>query len=91
MEQWKIIILTLIGILNLYTFILYYKDKQMAKRNGYRISEKKLLRSTYFFGGIGALIGMYGLRHKTKHFKFKISILIGLIIVIGIIFFVIKY
>lgn len=91
MEQWKIIILALIGMLNLYTFILYYKDKQLAKRNRYRISEKKLIQSTCFFGGIGALMGMYGLRHKTKRLNFKISVLLGLMIVIGTIFFVISY
>ena len=91
MNQLKIILLILIGFINIYTFILYYMDKQKAKKRKHRISEKKLLLSTYFFGGIGAAVGMYGVRHKTKHFKFKLSMPIALLITFGTLYFLITY
>jgi uncharacterized membrane protein YsdA (DUF1294 family) len=53
---------------------MYGIDKNKAKRNKQRISEKTLLISAALMGGIGALLGMYIFRQKTKHLKFKISV-----------------
>ena len=69
---------------NLIVFFMYGIDKSKAKRNKQRISEKTLLISAALMGGIGALLGMYIFRHKTKHLKFKIGVpLLLLVNIIG--------
>lgn len=72
--------LILISILNLTTLALFYIDKKRAQLRQRRISEKTLLLSAFFLGGIGAFLGMYTFRHKTKHLKFKVLIPISTII-----------
>jgi len=86
----QIILLILIGLANIYTLFLYFMDKQKAKKRQYRIPEKKLLTASFLFGGIGAAIGMYGLRHKTKHLKFKLSIPIALLLTIGTLYLIVR-
>lgn len=76
-------ILLLIGavILNVYTLFLFYLDKKRATRHSKnRIPEKKLLRSSFVGGGIGALIGMATFRHKTKHLRFQLFVPLSAII-----------
>ena len=73
------------------TFALYGIDKKKAIYNRRRISEKTLLLSSFIFGSIGGLLGMYILRHKTKHwyfvfvnvFSFILHIFIGYVIFIN--------
>jgi predicted MPP superfamily phosphohydrolase len=55
-------------------------DKRKAVKSKWRISEKTLIFFTLAFGGIGALLGMLLARHKTKHMKFRVAVVIGLII-----------
>ncbi|MDR0325929.1 MAG: DUF1294 domain-containing protein [Oscillospiraceae bacterium] len=61
-------------IWNAIVFFLYGMDKRKAKYNRRRISEKTLLLSAALMGSLGALIGMFVFRHKTKHTKFKIGV-----------------
>ena len=79
----------LILIMSLITFVLYEVDKIKAKENKWRIKEVTLLISSFFLGSIGGLLGMYGLRHKTKHWYFVAVNFLSLIIhiLIGIIIF----
>lgn len=70
---------------NLITFCVFWVDKLKAKKNKWRISEKTLILLSFFMGGIGGLIGMYFLRHKTKHLKFKVLIPISIVFNIFII------
>jgi len=63
-----------------FTFLLYVIDKRKAVKNKRRISEKTLIFFTLAFGGIGAILGMFLARHKTKKVKFKVTATIGLII-----------
>lgn len=67
-------------IWNIAVFFLYGWDKRKAKNNKYRVSEKTLLLSSFLWGAIGAFLGMYVFRHKTKHVKFKILVPIFLIL-----------
>lgn len=60
--------------INLLTLLLYGIDKRKAQKKRWRIPEKTLLLTAFFGGSVGALIGMLGFRHKTKHAKFKICI-----------------
>jgi len=66
------------AIINIITFVLYATDKRKAVKNDWRISEKILLLFT-LMGGIGALWGMFVLRHKTKKPKFRVFVTIGII------------
>jgi len=67
-------------MINLFTFFLYLVDKKRAVKNRWRISEGMLIFFTLACGGIGALFGMYFLRHKTRKTKFKVALCLSLII-----------
>lgn len=61
-------------LINALAFALMLADKQKARRNRWRIPERNLILSAAFGGSIGALAGMYLLRHKTRHPKFTLGI-----------------
>jgi len=82
LDLWQYMALILIGIINLYTFILYFVDKKGAEKRKQRIPEKKLLTFTFLLGGIGAFLAMSIFRHKTQTFKFKISAPLAFIITV---------
>lgn len=66
-------VLYLIGI-NVLTFLLYGIDKWKARRGKWRIPEDTLIWLAIAGGSIGALLGMYLFRHKTKHKKFTLGV-----------------
>ncbi len=61
-------------IINAVSFFLMLADKRKAQRNLWRIPEATLMGVAAFGGSIGALLGMYTFRHKTKHLKFTLGI-----------------
>lgn len=61
-------------IINAIGFALMLIDKYKAKKNRWRIPEATLMGVAALGGSIGSLIGMYTVRHKTKHPKFTIGI-----------------
>ena len=61
-------------IINAIAFCLMLIDKYKARKNLWRIPEATLMAAALLGGGIGALIGMYTVRHKTRHAKFSIGI-----------------
>ena len=63
----------LIGI-NVLTFLFYGIDKRKARKKKWRIPENTLILLAAVGGSIGALLGMYVFRHKTKHGKFTLGI-----------------
>lgn len=69
-------------LMNIIAFSLYAIDKRRAEKNLWRISENTLIFFTLACGAIGALIGMRVFRHKTQKLKFKIAVIIGLVIAI---------
>lgn len=69
----KILLVYLLTV-NAAAFILMLADKFKAKRNLWRIPESTLMTSAAIGGSIGALLGMYTVRHKTQHPKFTIGI-----------------
>lgn len=52
--------------------LIMYADKQKARKNKWRIPEKRIWLVALFGGATGAVIGMYSFRHKTKHRMFVI-------------------
>ena len=61
-------------LINAAAFVLMLVDKRKAIKNRWRIPERTLILSALFGGSIGALLGMYTFRHKTKHLKFTLGI-----------------
>lgn len=61
-------------IINAVGFLLMLVDKYKAKKKLWRIPEATLMGVAAMGGSIGSLIGMYSVRHKTKHLKFTIGI-----------------
>lgn len=61
-------------IINAAGFTLMLVDKWKAKKNRWRIPEATLMGVAALGGSIGALLGMYTVRHKTKHLKFTLGI-----------------
>ena len=82
----KLILLYLL-IINAIGFLLMLADKRKAQKNLWRIPESTLVTAAAFGGSIGCLIGMYTVRHKTKHLSFIIGMpaifLVQLALVVG--------
>ena len=72
--DYPVIPLAVLLVMNLVSLVSYYADKQKAKKGAWRTPEATLIGLSFAFGSIGALIGMYGFRHKTKHAKFIILV-----------------
>ena len=70
----KEIILLYLLIINAVVFLLMLVDKYKARKNLWRIPETTLITSAVLGGSIGALLGMYLVRHKTRHPKFTVGI-----------------
>ncbi len=79
----KIIVIALLAV-NLITLLLYAIDKAKAKKNKWRIPEATLILFAFIGGSIGALIGMFGFRHKTQHIKFKLLVPLAFILHIAV-------
>lgn len=59
---------------NIIAFIVYGVDKRKARKNQWRIPEKKLLFLAIIGGSVGSLTGMYIFHHKTLHKKFTVGV-----------------
>ena len=69
-----ITIVTYFLIINIIGFAMMGIDKWKAKHHAWRIPENTLFIVAIIGGSIGAIIGMYTFRHKTKHWYFVIGI-----------------
>ena len=78
-------VILLFIVWNVAVFAVYSIDKNRAKKGSRRISEKTLLLLAAFLGGLGALVGMKILRHKTKHKQFTIGVPLLLLLNIAVI------
>ena len=62
-----------IVIINIIAFLAMYIDKRKAKYGKWRIPEQSLFILALIGGSIGAIIGMYTFRHKTKTLRFSVG------------------
>ena len=80
-----------IALWNIVTFALYAIDKRKAAKNKWRISEAALILCAFLMGGIGAMLGISILRHKTRHLKFKLlvpmAVVLNIAVVVAVLFF----
>lgn len=79
-------------IVNAVAFLLMLADKRKAKKKQWRIPEKVLFGSAIIGGSIGAILGMYAFRHKTKHTSFTVGmpIILALQIIALVVYFLTK-
>lgn len=61
-------------IINAAAFLLMLADKHRARKKAWRIPEATLLTAAAIGGSIGAILGMYIFRHKTRHPKFSVGL-----------------
>ena len=76
-------------LINAAAFVLMLADKVKARKNRWRIPERTLIGSALLGGSIGALLGMYTFRHKTRHLKFTLGVPAILIAQIALLVFLI--
>ena len=60
-------------IVNAIGFALMLLDKAKAKKNLWRIPERTFFLIACIGGSLGCILGMYTIRHKTKHPEFTIG------------------
>lgn len=70
----KELLLLYLLIINAFGFALMLADKYKARKNLWRIPESTLMLIAVLGGSVGSLLGMYTVRHKTKHRKFTVGI-----------------
>ena len=68
-----LVVLAVLIVMNVLAFALMAMDKAKAKAGAWRIPEKTLFLATALFGGLGGTLGMFMLRHKTKHWYFRLG------------------
>lgn len=83
----KLLILYLL-IINAAAFLLMLADKHKARKKLWRVPEATLLGTAAIGGSIGALMGMYLVRHKTRHLKFTVGIPVILALQIILLIFI---
>lgn len=81
-----VFVLTYLLTVNAAGFILMLADKYRARKKLWRISEATLMLSAVLGGSVGCLLGMYLVRHKTKHLKFTVGIPVILVLQIALAF-----
>lgn len=67
------LILIYLLIVNAAGFLLMLVDKLKARKNLWRIPERTLFLTALMGGSIGCILGMYAVRHKTKHPTFTLG------------------
>ena len=82
------ILMIYMGIINVITFLAFAIDKLHAIKGKRRIRIITLLGLAFVGGSLGALLGMYTLRHKTKVNYFTVGIPLIMIMQAVVVFFV---
>lgn len=78
MDNIKYIVIYLL-IINIIAFVMFFMDKQKAKKDKWRIKESTLHIVGFMGGIIGSIAAMILFHHKTKKPKFVIITIIALL------------
>ncbi len=68
----KIVLIYLL-IINAASLLVMVIDKGLAKKGGFRVPESSLFMLAILGGSVGSIVGMYLVRHKTKHVSFTLG------------------
>ena len=74
MENYLILFLIYLLVINFYAVVITVSDKKLAKSGARRVPEKKLFITAVLGGSLGMYITMRKIRHKTLHKRFMIGI-----------------
>lgn len=74
MEWYWIALIAYLVIINIIAIAMYAADKKKAVKKEWRTKEATLIGVAVLGGSVGALYGIFGLRHKSKHPKFYIGV-----------------
>ena len=78
-------------LINATGFVFMLTDKYKAQNKMRRTPESALMFVAAIGGSLGALLGMYAVRHKTKHKKFSIGVPLLLILHCVILYYIAPY
>lgn len=76
-----------LGVINIVTFFFFAIDKYRAVKNKSRIRIVTLLGMAFAGGSVGALLGIYLLRHKTKKNYFTVGIPLMMVMQVLVLFY----
>ena len=68
-----VLMIIVLAVMNMLSFTLMAMDKKAARKGKWRVPERTLFLFTALFGGLGGVLGMHLLRHKTKHWYFQLG------------------
>ena len=80
----KVLLWIFIAVMNVLSYLLMGLDKRAAQDGRWRVPEKTLFIATACFGGLGGVLGMQLLRHKTKHWYFQLFFPLMLVVQIAL-------
>jgi uncharacterized membrane protein YsdA (DUF1294 family) len=86
----SVVLVIFLAIINFGGLILMGIDKGRAKKEAWRIPEKRLFGIAFLGGALGVIMGMYMFRHKTQHRSFKYGIPLLLILNGVVIYYLFK-
>ena len=84
-------LLVYLGIINLITFVAFAIDKMNAILGKSRIRILTLLGLAFVGGSVGALLGMYLLRHKMRVAYFTVGIPVMMLMQVAVVFMVMNF
>ena len=73
-------VIAYLALINIITFIVFGVDKYKARNHKWRVPEATLFLLALIGGSVGAILGMYTFRHKTRKWYFVIGMPLILII-----------
>lgn len=76
--------------INIIAFLYMYRDKQRARKNEWRIPERRLWTIAAIGGSVGIWGGMKYFRHKTKHASFRVGTPILIITQIAVVLLILQ-
>lgn len=88
MENYLILFLIYLLVINFYAVLITVSDKKLAKSGARRVPEKKFFITAALGGSLGMYITMRRIRHKTLHKRFMIGIPLIMAAQCGLIIFV---
>ena len=71
MEKPELLLWLYLAVINIAAFLTFGADKSRAKKDAWRVPEKRLFLLALLGGSLGANLGMHLFHHKTRHWYFR--------------------
>lgn len=70
-EKPELLLWIYLAVINVAAFATFGADKSRAKKDAWRVPEKRLFLLALLGGSLGANLGMHLFHHKTRHWYFR--------------------